>query len=90
MRQVASKPLTELTENVNNTCQSYAVLNKNFFNCFLKMAKQPADLIEVGRLFHKRGKDRSPAAVFDRGTDRRPELVERRCRLAVADDGGRM
>jgi len=31
----------------------------------------------------------SPAAVFDRGTNRRPELVERRCRLAVADGGGR-
>jgi len=40
----------------------------------LKMAKEPADVIEVGRLFHKRGpataKDRSPAAVFDRGTNR--------------------
>jgi len=61
---------------------------------FFEMAKEPADVIEVGRLFYKRGpataKDRSPAAVFDRGTNRRPELVERRCRLAVADDGGRM
>jgi len=58
------------------------------------MAKEPGDVIEVGRLFHKRGpataKDRSPVAVFDRGTNRRPELVERSCRLAVADDGGRM
>jgi len=85
---------TELTENVHNTCQSYAVLNKNVFNCFLKMVKELADVIEVGRLFHKRepatAKDRSPAAVFDRGTNRRPELVDRRCRLAVADDGGWM
>jgi len=52
------------------------------------MAKVSADVIEVGRLSHKRGpataRDRSPAAVFDRGTNRRPELVERRCRLAVA------
>jgi len=51
-------------------------------------------VIEVGGLFHKRGpetaKDRCPAAVFDRGTNRRPELVDRRCRLAVADDGDRM
>jgi len=58
------------------------------------MAKEPADVIEVGRQFHKRGpatvKDRCPAAVFDRGTNRRPELVEHRCRLAVADGGGRM
>jgi len=29
-------------------------------------------------------KDRSPAAVFDRGTNKRPELVERKCRLAFA------
>jgi len=60
----------------------------------MKMAKEPADMIEVGRLFHKRGpataKDRSPAAVFDRGINRRPELVDRRCRLVVADDDGRM
>jgi len=58
------------------------------------MAKEPADVIEVGRLFHKRGpataKDRSPSAVFDQGTNRRQELVDRRCRLAVADNGGRM
>jgi len=74
--------------------QSYTVLDKNVFNCFLKMVKEPADVIEVGRLFHERGpataKDRYPAAVFDRGTNRRLELVERRCRLAVADDGCRM
>jgi len=54
------------------------------------MAKEPVDVIEVGRLFHKRGPktadDRSPAAVFERGTNRRPDLVDRRCRLAVADD----
>jgi len=56
------------------------------------MAKEPADVIEVGRLFHKRGPATAsvPAAVFDCGTNRRPELVEHRCRLAVADDGGRM
>jgi len=40
------------------------------------MAKEPADVIEVGRLFHKRvpvtAKDRSPAAIFDRSTNRRP------------------
>jgi len=40
------------------------------------MAKEPADVIDVGRLFHKRGpataKDQSPAAVFDRGTNGRP------------------
>jgi len=54
---------------------------------FLKMAKEPADVIQVGRLFHNRGpataKNRSLAAIFDRGTKRRPELVDRRCRLAV-------
>jgi len=51
-------------------------------------------VIEVDRLFHKRGpataKDQSLAAVFDRGTNRRPELVDRRCRLAIVDDGGRI
>jgi len=58
------------------------------------MAKEPDDVIEVSRMFHKRGpttaKDRSPEAVFDRGTNRRLELVDRRCRVAVADDGGRI
>jgi len=48
------------------------------------MAKEPADVIEVGRLFHKRGpataKDRFPAAVFDRGTNR---LI---CTLVTDDD----
>jgi len=89
---------TELTENVNNTCQSYAVLNKNVFNSFFENG-QGACRCDRGRqtvplcsccFGPTTAKDRSPAAVFDRGTNRRPELVERRCRLAVADDGGRM
>jgi len=79
-RQVALKPHYR----VNRKCQSYAVLNKKVFNCFLEMAKEPADVIEVGRLFHRRGpataKDRSPVAVLDRGTNRRRELADRRSR----------
>jgi len=58
------------------------------------MAKEPADVIEVDRLFQRHGpataEDRSPAAVFDQGINRRPELVDRMFRLAVAGDGGRM
>jgi len=41
---------SELAKNVNKTCQSYAVLNKKVFNFFLKMAKEPANVIGRGRL----------------------------------------
>jgi len=62
---------TEVTENINNTCQSYVVLIKKSLQLFfLKMAKEPADVIEVGRLFHKRG----PATAKDRS--RRQSLTE--------------
>jgi len=69
--------------------QSHAALNKNVFNCFLKMAKEPADVTEAGRLFHKRGpataEDWPPAVVFERGTSRRPELFDSKCGFEVAD-----
>jgi len=60
------------------------------------MAKEPVDVTEAGRLFHKRGPanavwpDQFPAAVFDRGTDRPPELVDHNRMLVATDDGGRM
>jgi len=54
-------------------------------NCFLKTAREPADVTEAGSLFHKRGPataiDGSSAAVIERGTNRRPELVG--CRHTV-------
>jgi len=62
-------------------------------NVFLKTARESADVAEAGRLFHKSGpatpKDRYPAAVIERGTDRRPKLFDRKRRLEAAD-GGRM
>jgi len=74
--------------------QSYAALNKNVFNCFLKMAIEPADVTEAGRLFHTRGpataKDQSAASVFEWGTNWRPELFDRQHKLEAADAGGRM
>jgi len=92
---------TQLNTNIKRqTCQSfshsYAVINKIVFNCVLSMAKEPVSETAVGRPCHKRGpcpttgKDRSPAAVSDRSSNRRPELVDRSRRLVAADESGRM
>jgi len=57
-------------------------------------AREPADVTEADRLFHKCGpataKDRYSAVVFERGTNRRPELFDRKRWLEAADTGGRM
>jgi len=74
----------------------YAALNNNVFNCLLKTAREPADVTEAGRLFHKRGpataKDRSSAAVFERvrPTKGQPDLLDRKRKLEAAGAVGPM
>ena len=72
---------------------AYAVINRNVFNCRLNADKEPADVTEAGRLFHRRGpataKERSPAADLVRGTNKRPELADRsRIGLSAAEEDG--
>jgi hypothetical protein len=58
---------------------------------------QRADVTDAGRLFQMfqmrepaTAKEQSPMAVLDRGTNRRPELVDRSHITVLAEDGGRM